>query len=185
MLTFTSVGMEDASSKAEGMLSSSAAPTAANADKANRRYLVRNIVEQAAVRDVLESCDMILPKLYVKMQYCVSCAIQLPCCEGSLSLLSAGRGTIHTRFIIRRDDMPKPGQPGQPGQAPRLLGQLLLVSRESNQTKLFCWLFCFMKLFELDDFFLYIYLLLRLMNYFRLPKVLTDENASGISWLSV
>ncbi|SGY63591.1 BQ5605_C007g04808 [Microbotryum silenes-dioicae] len=47
-------------------------------DKAVRRFTVRNMIESAAIRDLSDASvytEYVLPKIYLKIVYCISCAI--------------------------------------------------------------------------------------------------------------
>mmetsp|Transcript_2302 Transcript_2302/g.2580 ORF Transcript_2302/g.2580 Transcript_2302/m.2580 type:complete len:107 (+) Transcript_2302:75-395(+) len=46
-------------------------------DKAIKRFIVRNMVETSSLKDIIDQSvvtDYVIPKMYAKMQYCVSCA---------------------------------------------------------------------------------------------------------------
>lgn len=84
-------------------------------DKAVKRYTVRNMVDASSLRDIKENKafeTFLVPKFYIKLEYCISCAIHARIVKVRSVLDRKNRDP--PKRIIKKDDDRRP----KPAQAP-------------------------------------------------------------------
>lgn len=79
-------------------------------DKAVKRYTVRNMVDASSLRDIKDNRaieNFTIPKMYLKLQYCIACAIHLRVVRVRSVEFRKVRKPART-FVRRDDDQKRP-----------------------------------------------------------------------------